>query len=362
MEEMNKNRRLEELKARMQGYADYTIIFPGSNLYYLTGLDPLGTMERPFFLVVPDASSPFFIVPQLYWNELKESFSIRVWKDEDDPYTLLGEEIKNGRRLTIAVEDSLPVGAFFQLKKKFPDAEFKSINPILYELRLIKGEEEVDLIRRASRIVDQVFEELTKDSLMNMSEIEVAEMIINLIKEKGGDGPSFDPIVASGSNGSNPHHKPSAKKILKGDMVVLDFGAKFRMYCSDITRTVAIGNVSSKGREIYDIVLNAQENAFQKVVEGVGVNEIDLAARRYIEAKNYGEYFTHRTGHGLGLDVHEPPYITKTNVTNLKDGMVFTIEPGIYLPGKLGVRIEDDIHVSNKGRRLTEANRELLVL
>ena len=360
---MNENKRIIKLKDRMKDYADYALISPGSNLYYLTGLDPIGTMERLFFLIVPLDSSSFILAPKLYENELKDtSMELKIWDDNDDPYLLLKKELDVNNETVLAVEDSLPVGIFLQLKKIFVSREFKSINPILSDLRIIKDDSELEFIQRSATIADNVFIETLKHKLFGMSEIEIAELITELIKEKGGEGVSFDPIVASGPNGANPHHMPTTKKIEKGELVVLDFGARYRHYSSDITRTIGIENLDKASKEVYDTVLGAQENAFQKVRRGISARDIDFEARIYIESKNFGRYFTHRTGHGLGLDVHELPYISSTSYTSLQDNMVFTIEPGIYIPGKFGVRIEDDVCINQKGKRLTQARRDLIVI
>ncbi len=358
--------RLNKLQERIAGEWDAAIISPGTNFYYLTGLNPLGTLERLFLLVVPGESSPFIIAPKLYEQELK-SFPIEIifWSDSEDPYYIFREKIENiGRKMgKMLIEDHLPAGILLKMLDALKDYKLEPLSPIISEFRMRKSSEEIELLKKAAEIVDKVFYHIIEnEELRGMKEIEVAYLIESLIKKFGGEGLSFPPIVASGPNGANPHHTPGEREIRDGDLVIMDYGAIYHGYCSDITRTVGIGELSEEAKKVYEVVKEAQETAFQRVREGVMAKEIDLAARNVIESKGYGEYFIHRTGHGLGLDVHEEPYITPTNERILENGMVFTIEPGIYLPGKLGVRIEDDVYVSAKGIRLTQADRELKIL
>jgi len=215
-------------------------------------------------------------------------------------------------------------------------------------------------MRKAAEIVDKVFYRIIEEDLEGRSEKEIAALIEYLIKNFGGV--SFDPIVASGPDAANPHYFPTDRKIERGNVVILDYGAKFKGYCSDVTRTVAIRTISEKARKIYEIVKEAQENAFYAVKAEIKARDVDSAARGIINSYGYSEKFVHRTGHGLGLDVHEEPYISPNSEKVLEACMIFTTEPGIYLSGKFGVRIEDDILLGEKGIRLTKADRELRIL
>ncbi len=359
--------RIPRLQEMMEQW-DAALITPGTTFYYLTGLNPLGTLERLFLLVVPSTESPFIIAPKLYQQEL-EDLPIRTifWSDQEDPYLIFREEMRK-LRITygkILIEEHMPAGILLKLLSTVKDYKLEPLGPIISELRMRKSPEEIELLKKAAEIVDKVFYHIVEnEELRGKSEKEVADLIEFLIKKFGGEGNSFPPIVASGPNGANPHHTPGDRKIKDGDLVIMDYGAIYRGYCSDITRTVAVGKISGEARKVYEIVKEAQETAFQRVRVGVRAMDIDLAARGVIESYGYGEYFIHRTGHGLGLDVHEEPYITGTNERILEKGMVFTIEPGIYLPGKLGVRIEDDVYVNEeeRGERLTRVDRELKVL
>lgn len=342
-------------------------VVPGSNFYYLTGLNPLGTLERLFVLIVPAEGSPTVIAPRLYEKELEEfNGEVVLWSDSEDPYKIFATEIKEtfkeGEKLLI--DDTMPVGVFLKAKDVLDKYSLYSMGPVISELREIKDKDEIKALKKAAEIADKVFYRLIEEKLEGKSEKELANMIEYMIKnELGADDVSFEPIVASGPNGANPHHRPSDRKIRKGDVVIFDYGAKYLGYCSDITRTVVVESPSKEVKKVYEIVKEAQETAVQRVAEGIPVGDVDAAARRVISKYGYGEYFIHRTGHGLGIDVHEEPYISPGNTKLLKEGMVFTIEPGIYLHGKFGVRIEDDVVVLNKkGVRLTEAERELITI
>ncbi len=355
--------KLEEFQKELKEYGDIALITPGTNFYYLTSLNPAITLERLLLLAVPADGDIFIIAPALYKGELENvSIEALFWRDDEDPYKILKDkmnELKVEKR-TALVEDTMPARFLLNIISIFNDFSLASLSPLISRFRMYKSDEEISYMKEAARIVDRVFESLLQENLRGMKEKKVAKRIVELIEEFGGEGTSFDPIVASGPNGANPHHVPGDREIRKGDLVILDYGAKYKGYCSDITRTIAVGDISQEARKVYEIVKEANENAFQAVRAGVRARDIDHSARSIIESYGYGKYFMHRTGHGLGLDVHEEPFITPTNELVLKDRMAFTIEPGIYLSGKFGVRIEDDVVIMNgKGMRLTEADRNL---
>lgn len=349
---------------RKKGFSG-AFVTPGSNFYYLTGLNPLGTLERLFVLIIPAEGSPIVFAPRLYEKELEEfKGEVVLWDDSENPYKMFGTKIKEtfkeGEKLLI--DDIMPVGAFLKVKGTLNKYSLHPLSPVISELREIKDKDEIKTLKKAAEIVDKVFYRLIEEKLEGVTEKELANMIEYMIKnEFGADGVSFEPIVASGPNGANPHHRPSDRKVQKEDVVIFDYGAKYLGYCSDITRTVVVGSPSEEVKKVYEIVKEAQEAAVQRVTEGILAGDVDAVARGVISKYGYGEYFIHRTGHGLGIEVHEEPYISPGNTKLLKEGMVFTIEPGIYLHGKFGVRIEDDVVVlDKKGVRLTEAERELI--
>ncbi len=362
------NKRIESLIVLMRDIgASGALIVPGTNLFYLTGLTPSATLERLFTLFIPCEGEPVLIAPKLYENELKGCWlkNILIWSDSENPYELLNgllvESLGKGGKLLI--DDNMPASHLLRLYDAFRRYDLEPLSPVISKLRIVKSRDEIDLLKEAAKIADRVLEEVTAKELRGMTERKLARLIGNMIVELGAERFSFDPIVASGPNGANPHHTPGDREIRDGDILIIDFGARLKGYCSDITRTFAIGQPSKEARYVYEIVQEAQEAAFQAVKEGIKAREIDSVARGIITSKGYGEYFTHRTGHGLGLDIHEEPYIAPNSETELREGMVFTIEPGIYLEGKFGVRIEDDVAVINgRGERLTKTSREFIVL
>ncbi|WP_058945986.1 aminopeptidase P family protein [Thermococcus sp. 2319x1] len=356
------NRMEKFLRFLMEYNYEGALITPGSNLYYLTGMSPQATEERLFLLVVNKEGESVLIAPKLYENEVEWENSV-FWSDEENPYEILERvlaslNLKGGK---ILVEDTMRASFLIHIERLLKDYTFYPLSVVARELRMRKDEKELSLMKKAAEIADKVFYEIISRELIGKSEKQVALEIEFLIRELA-DGVSFSPIVASGKNAANPHHTPGNRKIRSGDFVILDFGARYKGYCSDITRTIAVGHPNEKLKEIYEIVKEAQERAFQSVREGIKAKEVDKAAREHIFEKGYGNYFVHRTGHGIGLEVHEEPYISQTNERILERGMTFTIEPGIYIPNLGGVRIEDDVVVEKKGKRLTKAERELITL
>jgi len=341
---------------------DGALISPGSNLYYLTGLRIHEAGERPTLLAVSAEGDYRLLAPSLYENTVG-NFPVTFWRDGENPYETLAwilaeMHISSGK---ILVEDTMRADWLIGVMR-LGDFQFHPLNSVIRELRMRKDEHEIDAMKHAAKVADRVFEELLSWDILGMRERELALKIELRIRELS-DGISFQPIVASGENAANPHHEPGERRLREGDLVILDYGAKWRGYCSDITRTIALGNPDERLVEVYNVVREAQESAYRAVKVGVKAKEVDAAARGTIEKAGYGEYFTHRTGHGLGLDVHEEPYIGPDGEVTLENGMTFTIEPGIYVPGLGGVRIEDDVAVvDGRGRRLTRAERELVIV
>jgi Xaa-Pro dipeptidase len=343
---------------------DGALISPGTNLYYLTGLHIHEAGERLTLLVINANGNYHLLAPSLYQNVVT-NFPATFWHDGENPYDklawILAElELSSGKLL---VENTMRADWLINiLRVGNRNFEFHTLSSVIRELRMRKDSHELELMKHAAKVVDRVFEELLSWNLLGMRERELALQMELRIRELS-DGISFEPIVASGENAANPHHAPGDRRIREGDLVILDYGAKWNGYCSDMTRTIAVGKPDEKLVEIYNVVKEAQENAYKTVRTGVKAKDIDGAARETIAKAGYGEYFTHRTGHGLGLDVHEEPFIGPDGEVILENGMTFTIEPGIYVPGLGGVRIEDDVAVvDGRGKRLTRADRELVIL
>jgi Xaa-Pro dipeptidase len=256
---------------------------------------------------------------------------------------------------------------FLELKlieKAFPGILIESAESVTASLRMKKDDLEIDYMQMAVDIAQQALENILPKIKPGIKELDIAsELTIQLFQHGSNPKLPFSPIVSSGPNSANPHASPSDREIRHGDLLVIDYGANVKGYFSDITRTFAIGEVDSEYKKIARIVLEANQAGHEMVKPGVKARSIDLAARQVIEDAGYGEYFIHRTGHGLGLEGHENPYIHKDNDIILEEGMTFTIEPGIYLPGRNGVRIEDDVLVTKDGiRSFTTLSRELITL
>lgn len=330
-----------------EGYGG-ALVSPGSNLRYLTGLSPSATLERLFLLIVPAEGEPIILAPKMYEEEVSDVWFGKMvfWEDGEDPYRIFGELvrpiIRSGKSRKWLVEDSMPAMFMLRLREHIGGLELHLLSSIISNLRMFKSSEEVEYVRRAAEICRKVLYKLVEEGVEGKSERELAAYIEYLVKSFNADV-SFEPIVASGPNGANPHHTPSSRVVRRGDLVVLDFGARYKGYCSDITRTLAIGEVDREAEKVYEIVEEAQQAGLNACREGVEAGEVDLAVRKTIGRYGYEKYFTHRTGHGLGLDIHEEPYIAPNSKTVLKEGMIFTIEPGIYLPRRFGVRVEDDV-------------------
>lgn len=238
-----------------------------------------------------------------------------------------------------------------------------SISDTIDQIRKVKDSGEIKLIQQAADIVDKTYEYILTVVKAGMSERKIKALLESKMLELGADGPSFDTIVASGHRGALPHGVASDKIIEKGDMITLDFGAYYKGYCSDITRTFAIGEPDPKLKEIYNIVLSSQLKAINEIKPGMTVKEADALARDYIKSHGYGKEFGHSLGHGIGLDIHEGPLLSKSSTGKLEKNNCVTIEPGIYIDGLGGVRIEDDILITENGCDVfTKCTKDLIIL
>ena len=243
------------------------------------------------------------------------------------------------------------------------ESELIPVSDLVEGMRLIKSEDEINIIKVAADIADAAFKHIIDYIKPGMAELEVANELEFFMRKSGAASSSFDIIVASGWRSALPHGVASDKIIETGDFVTMDYGALYNGYISDITRTVAVGEPSEKLREIYDVVLEAQLRAMNGIKPGMTGVEADALARDYITEKGYGEYFGHSLGHGIGLEVHEGPGLSSRSKAELKPGMVVTVEPGIYLPGVGGVRIEDDILITESGNEtLMHSTKDLIIL
>jgi len=336
---------------------DLMVLSLGSNMLYLSGFsDEPG--ERLLLLFVSREGDPIFLVPELYADQVCQTSpfeEVRVWKDADDPAALLKRIAGNlglEESPRVLVDDSMWATFLLMLRTTLPQADFALASQVMIPLRMQKTPVEIEHMSQAGAIADQAFEEILKSKVSGMDELELATALEETMKEKGAEKIAFETLVASGPNSALPHYRAGQRRIEPGDVVILDFGCRIHGYCSDISRTIVCGEPSNEIRGVHEVVKSAQENAVQAVMPGVEAQAIDRVARGEITHAGYGDRFIHRTGHGVGLDVHEAPYIVAGNDLKLEEGMTFSVEPGIYLPGKFGVRIEDIIVVTE-----TSSNR-----
>lgn len=264
---------------------------------------------------------------------------------------------------TLSFEKDFVTYTSYEDYKEKMDAELKPVSGIVEKIRMIKTPEEVEILQGAAKIADDAFEYICTYIKPGMTELQVSNELEFFMRKQGAASSSFDIIVASGHRGALPHGVASDKVIESGELVTMDFGALYKGYISDITRTVAVGEPSEKMKEVYQIVLEAQELGVEKIGPGMTGFDADAIGRDYIKSKGYGEAFGHSTGHGIGLEVHEGPGLSSKSQVVLEPNMAVTVEPGIYLPGIGGVRIEDDIMITESGNeRLTKSSKELRIL
>ncbi|MGD1995156.1 MAG: Xaa-Pro peptidase family protein [Anaerolineae bacterium] len=347
---------------------DCVALVPGANLFYLTGLS-FHLSERPVVALFPVDSPPAIVLPSLEAPKLKqgayvlEDFS---YTDEKGPALAFHQacaalELAEAH---IGVEElRMRLTEIRYLERYAPGCRLIPADDVVGRLRMRKDTEELSRMRRAAEVAEAALEETFAQLQVGMSELEVAGLLTVEILQAGAEGVPFQPIVISGPNAASPHAVPSDRPIRPGETIVIDCGATVGGYASDITRTIAIEGLPEEMQRVYEVVKEANAAGRAKAAPGVPAQDVDQAARAAIEAAGYGDYFVHRTGHGLGLEGHELPYIVKGNQERLQPGMTFTIEPGIYLPRQGGVRIEDDVVITPEGvQSLTTFPRELTIL
>lgn len=344
------------------------VVNPGPSLTYLTGLN-FHLMERPTVLCVNRTGTAAIILPDFEKGKLgEESPLFRRFTYGDDPATW--QEAFNQASAWLGL-DAGKIGVeptllrFLELgylEKAFTGMEFVDASSVFASLRIRKTADEIEKMRRAAQIAQTALQETLKSLQIGMTEIEIANaLVIELLRAGCDPLLPFAPIVALGENSANPHAIPTERALQAGDLLLVDWGANYQGYFSDITRTFTMGEVDPELLKIGEIVRLANRAGREAGKPGIEAGVIDRAARGVITAASYGEAFTHRTGHGLGMEAHEAPYIYAENDLILEPGMTFTIEPGIYLPGRGGVRIEDDVVITETGlETLTNLPRALL--
>ncbi|MEU6391065.1 aminopeptidase P family protein [Streptomyces sp. NPDC046939] len=344
------------------------LVAPGPDLVWLTGYHVPADTERLTLLVLAEGQEPTLVVPTLEAPDAAkaagaDAMTLRDWTDGKDPYAvaapLLGARGATGR---FGVSDNAWAMHLLGLQRTLPDTSYVSLTEALPMLRGVKDAAELERLAAAGAAADATYEEIRKTTFAGRKESDIARELADLLRQFGHSQVDFT-VVGSGPNGANPHHEASDRVIQDGDMVVLDFGGLKHGYGSDTTRTVHVGEPTDEERRVHDIVREAQTAACDAVRPGIACQEVDRVARQVITDAGYGEYFIHRTGHGIGVTTHEPPYMIEGEEQPLVPGMCFSVEPGIYLPGRFGVRIEDIVTVTEDGgRRLNATARDLAIV
>jgi len=354
----------------VQAGIDALLVTPGADLRYLTGYDAL-PLERLTCLVLPASGEPCLVVPALEEPAAHASPVSRLgvqivpWQELENPVALVAGILSGSgtTATTIALDDHMWAEKVLAFRAAMPHAQQVLAGPVLRQLRMRKNTAEIQALRDAGEAIDRVHARMGQWLRVGRTEREVGRDIADAIIAEGHARVDFV-IVASGPNGASPHAEVSDRVVEAGDTVVVDIGGTTEAgYCSDSTRTYSLGNPPDEVSHYYSVLLRAQVAACEHARPGVTAESVDAAARDVIAAAGYGEAFLHRTGHGIGLETHEDPYIVAGNSTVLEPGMAFSIEPGIYLPGKHGARIEDIVVVTDDGiERLNLGPRELAVL
>jgi Xaa-Pro aminopeptidase len=339
---------------------DGVIVVPGANLKYYTGISSM-LFERPFLCLIPQEGEAHLIAPALEAGPYKSSdleFAVHYWTDEEGSNRAFSEATRavkvSGRW---GVEGRTPY-RFVHLLQRHVDAKLQDAEGILQGIREVKDEEELSSLRKSATILSKSFENFYVKIAPGLREDVLARRLSDEVYSNGAEKVD-EVLVQAGASGADPHHLPGPKKVERGKGIVIDVASTFQGYYADITRTFIVGS-DKRFEEIYEAVLESEQRAIRRATSGATVGEVDSTAREFLKEKKLSQYFIHRTGHGLGLEVHEAPYIVPRGKEILRSGMVFTVEPGVYIPKKLGVRIEDNVVATAGGKSvITDLPKEM---
>lgn len=360
--------RLDRIREQMRnGGIQFLILGPSADLRYLVGFDA-HLSERLNLLIVPVSGRPALVVPALeapLIGDARELADVHTWADHEDPAALAACQIDGQRGqddLRIAVGNQLWSTFLLRLQDRLPGAAWVEAAPLMRPLRAVKDETELAVMAEVSRRTDEAWEAfIGGPPISGLTEVEALRRLTELTEARGIT--RIWGICASGPHSASPHHATGTRTIREGDAVLFDWGGELDGYQSDVTRTVAVGSPDEEFARVYDVVLRANAATLDAVRPGVPLQELDRVARTVIVDAGYGDAFLHRVGHGLGMELHEEPYLVEGNDLPLAAGMVFSDEPGIYLEGRFGVRIEDTVVCTGSGgRRLNNATRTLTTM
>ncbi|WP_076262009.1 aminopeptidase P family protein [Intrasporangium flavum] len=327
------------------------LISPGPDLVWLTGYRPTAVTERLTLLVLSQDREPTLVVPTLERHDAERAEGVKKiqvtdWADATDPYRAVAPLLRPDG--TYGISDSTWALHLLGLQDSLPKSRYRSLTKALPMMRAVKGPDELARLASAGAAADETYRAVLEVPFAGRQETDVAADLAALLRRFGHEQVDFT-VVGSGPNGANPHHEAGDRVIREGDAVVLDFGGLKDGYGSDTTRTVCVGEPTAEIRDVHEIVRQAQQAGVDAVRPGATCQDVDRAARAVIREAGYGEAFIHRTGHGIGVTTHEPPYIVEGEGQPLVPGMCFSVEPGIYLEGRFGVRIEDIVTVTGSG-------------
>lgn len=366
----NNNKRLQKLQEQLisQGLNGIALV-PGPNMIYFSGIHS-HLSERPIVLLIPALGEPAIIIPTLEAMKAQDAGipvnRIFDWNDQEGYSSAFQQAgaILGLNEWVLGVEAlHMRVLELELLQQIGPDLKITHAEPVMDVLRSVKDETEIAAMEKAVAVAERAIRSLLPRIKIGMSEKQVAAMLTQELFDEGAESIAFGPIVAAGPNSASPHAVPTDRPLQNGDLLVIDWGVYVDGYPSDITRTFAVGEIDDELKWIYEIVRAANEKGKLTAKPGASGQDVDRAARKVIADSGYGEQFFHRTGHGLGLEVHESPNMVEGNLEPLRPGNVFTVEPGIYLSGRGGVRIEDNVLVTLEGSRsLTSFSRDLITI
>ncbi len=345
---------------------DAVLVTPSSDYLYLLGYNA-PPLERLTCLIVRPGTQPTLVLPHLEvplarheLGALADGIELRPWEETDDPFGVVGALLGNGRR--VAVQDQMWARFVLRLRDAMDGVDMVEAGPMLNALRRTKSPEEFERLRDAAHAADEAMDAITAGHLSGRTEADVAAEVRELLRGTGHDSADWA-IVASGPNAASPHHTPGERVILDGDAIVLDIGGTANGYASDTTRTAFVGLPPEEFQDLYAVLQQAQAAACDAIRPGIPARDVDRIAREMITDAGYGPLFTHRTGHGIGLETHEEPYLVESNSDPLREGDAFSIEPGIYVEGRWGARIEDIvICTADGGERLNRSSRDLRIV
>jgi Xaa-Pro aminopeptidase len=346
--------------------ADAVVIANGSSpfmdtlFWYVTG-QTSGTFEGSFAIISKDGKL-VVITGTLEATTAKKALgNVHIYKTKEERSQIITDILKGCGR--VGIRGSSLTYSISEYVKKLTGAELVDVSADISKVTMIKDAKEIADIRKACSISSKVASALPEMLHAGITEKEMARNIDSLLREHGGDGNSFETIAAFGANSAEPHHRPTEYKIKKGEIALCDFGSKYGMYCSDLTRTMFLGNPKVALRRVYDVVLKAKEAGMNEMYDGAPAKNADIAARNVIDATEFKDMFIHSFGHGLGMNIHEGPWASKNSEDVLKKGMIITAEPGIYMPGLGGIRIEDTVLITKNGAEaLTEFDESVTLV